>query len=202
MSGGDEIRFVAGVLVGGRSRRMGQPKATLALPGGESLVEHVVNAARQVDRVDEVVLLGRCAGLPEAVGSLKVLEDTEPGGGPMAGLCSLLAHAGTRWGLLLACDLPLLEAGLLVRLCDEARADVDVVAYRRTDGADGWHACCAAYVPRLLDAALEQVTRGRRSLHALLDSARVAGIEPSPEEQRGLRNLNTPEDYARLARGE
>lgn len=201
MRSADSISAVAGILVGGRSTRMGRPKATLALPDGRTMIEQVVDAARRAGEwIHEVVLLGRCDDLPASLGGLRTLPDAVPAGGPLGGLCSLLEWAGGRLGLLLACDMPRLEASLLERLRAAAGPDWDAVAFRRTDRPDTWHACCALYHPRLLPAAGRELRQGRGSLQNLLAGARVAGLEPEGREQELLMNLNTPEAYDRFLR--
>ena len=192
---------VAGILVGGKSLRMGRTKATLPLADGRMLVERIASVAREAGAwVKEIVILGRCDQLPESLASLPVLADPVPEAGPLSGLCALLEYAGPRWGLLLACDMPLIEPLLLERLHPSLDPQHDAVAFRRGD-QDGWHACCAMYHPRLLPSALEELNRGRRSLHGLLASARVATLEPAQGEQQMLMNLNTPQDYDRLLQG-
>jgi hypothetical protein len=61
----ETIPCVAGVLAGGHSRRMGQPKALLALPDGRHLIEHVIGVASEVTR--DVVILGRSIVLPASL---------------------------------------------------------------------------------------------------------------------------------------
>lgn len=193
------IRCVAGVLVGGRSTRMGRPKATLPLPRGKTMVEHVVEAALQAgDWIDEVVILGSCGPLPSSLAGLRSIPDSEAAAGPLSGLCSLLGYAGDRWGLLLACDMPLLHPSLLEPLRTAALSDCDAAAFRRGDRPDTWHACCAMYHPRVLPLAVKELREGRRSLQNLLAGLRVNTLDPSLEEQEMLVNLNTPEDYNRL----
>lgn len=193
--------FVAGILVGGQSLRMGRPKATLPLADGRTLIEHVVDAVRRARAgVGEIVLLGQGVSLPASLADLRVLADVEFRAGPLGGLCSLLAHAGDRWGLLLACDLPLVRPVLLERLFAAVDPAHDAVAFRRPDRPDSWHACCALYHPRLLPAALQELHEGRRRLQRLLAEARLCGLDPAPEEQRMLLNLNTRQDYDHLLR--
>ena len=199
MKRADDVRCVAGILVGGRSARMGRPKATLPLPDGRWLVEHVAGVTRQTGRwIDEIVIVGQCEGLPASLADARRLADAEPGAGPLAGLCSLLEYAGLRWSLLLACDMPLLEPKLLERLCTAASPKYDAVAFRLTDQPKSWHACCALYHPRLLPVAVQELRQSSRSLQNLLATARVAALDPVSGEQRMLMNLNTPEDYDRL----
>ena len=54
-----EVVCVAGVLIGGRSLRMGRPKALLPHAEGGTMVEHAVRVARRV--AVEVFLLGMLA---------------------------------------------------------------------------------------------------------------------------------------------
>ncbi len=195
------IRCVAGILVGGRSTRMGRPKTALPLADGRTLVEHVAEVASRTGRwIEEVVILGQGPPLPESLAVLPILADVKPGAGPLAGLCALLRHAGQRWCLLLACDMPLLEPSLLERLAAAVTPDCDAVAYRRADRPGSWHACCALYHPRLLPASLVELKQGKGSLQKLLASTRLIAIDPDPGDQRMLVNLNTPEDYERLSR--
>jgi molybdopterin-guanine dinucleotide biosynthesis protein A len=194
-----DVRCVAGILVGGRSIRMGRPKSTLPLPNGRVLVEHVAGVARKTGRwIEEVVILGDGVPAPASLTHLTVLPDTEPDAGPLAGLLSLLRHSGERWALLLACDMPLVTPLLLEHLCTAARPDRDAVAFRRPDRPNTWHACCALYHPRLLPAALSELIHGSRRLQHLLAKAHTLELEPTPAEQQMLMNLNTPQDYDRL----
>jgi molybdopterin-guanine dinucleotide biosynthesis protein A len=178
---------------------MGRPKGALPLPDGRVLVEHVAGVARRTGRwIDELVILGSCEELPAALAGVRVLADATPDAGPLAGLSSLLEYAGERWGLLLACDLPLLDPILLEHLCTAVRPECDAVAFRRTDRPNTWHACCALYHSRLLPVAIQELRHGSRSLQNLLATVRALGLDPVPAEQQMLMNLNTPQDYDRL----
>ncbi|HMQ16415.1 MAG TPA: NTP transferase domain-containing protein [Phycisphaerae bacterium] len=214
---------IAGVLVGGAGRRMGRPKALLPHPAGGTFVEHVVAVLSPL--VSEVVLLGRPSaappqGPPRVWPGVPRVPDEPGGGGPLAGLCSLLRRAGDRWALLLACDLPLLGPETLAALLAATRTDVDAVAFVRNAATEAvsspavggrardagappsstptYHACCAAYHPRVL-AEAEAELRGGAALQALLRRARLGALEPDARIERQLTNVNTPEQVAELA---
>ncbi len=210
------VGCVAGVLVGGSSRRMGEPKALLKLPGGQAMVEFAVGVAQTLGpHVQEAVILGSIDALPPSLSALRVLPDTVPDAGPLAGLCALLDHAGDTeprarqsriaaaradsapWALLLSCDMPLLKPQVLLRLLGEARAGLDVVAYVKSDQPRTYHACCALYHPRVLRAANDELTRGKRSLQRLLAEVRIAALRPTAEEDEQLTNVNTPAEHER-----
>jgi len=184
---------VVGVLIGGRSRRMGRPKALLPHAEDGTLVEHVVRVAQAV--ADDVFLLGDFEELPAALVNLSRLPDARDDLGPLAGLCSLLQAAEDRWALLLACDMPNVSATLPARLLSHATDAVDAVAFARDNRSGLYHSCCALYHPRLLPAALDELERGGRSLQALLGRSRVAAIHPNHEDRVMLTNVNTPADY-------
>lgn len=180
--------IVAGVLIGGQSRRMGSPKALLP-HGAGTLIEHVVSVAGKA--AEEVVLLGGTANLPESLVGYQRIADDVPGQGPLGGLCTLLRYAGDRWALLLACDMPGISAEAIQPLVDAAHAEMDAVAYR---DESAWHPCCALYHPRLLALAQEELY-GARSLHALLRQVRTAAAVPSVEMERALTNVNSREEW-------
>jgi molybdopterin-guanine dinucleotide biosynthesis protein A len=155
-----------------------------------------VSIARTV--VDEVVLVGnREVSTRESAGTLRLAD--EPGfAGPLAGLVSLLAHAGDRWALLIACDMPLIEPELLHRLLHACDVAVDAAAFRITAKNGEQIPCCAAFHPRVADAVRLELRRSA-SLHALLSSVRCRLLEPSDWEAHCLRSFNTPAEYAGLA---
>lgn len=188
-----------GVLAGGRSTRMGRDKATLPRPGGGTFLEHVVRVARSV--AADIVLLGSPARVPESLRSLRALADAQPQRGPVAGLCSALAAAESRWVLLLSCDLPLLTPGTLERLLARRARDADAVAFTHDADPTLFHACCALYHPRLLPAARGELLGEHASLQGVLRGARVAALAPDAAERRSLLNVNSPEELAALAAG-
>lgn len=184
---------MAGILAGGRSTRMGCPKALLKRNDGTTLIEHTASVAGQV--ADEVVLCGSPpAELPSSLQSIRVLPDPIAGGGPLAGLCALLEHAGERWVLLIACDMPLLGVEVLQRLQAEARPDVDAVCFERLERPGNYHACCALYHPRLHSAALAELMAGRGSMQRFLSGVRKVALQPIALYGRQLMNVNTPAD--------
>ncbi len=197
---------VAGILAGGKSTRMGRSKALIDLPTGGTMIEHVVEVARQV--TDELVVLGREIRIPASLEELTVLEDEIPDGGPLAGLCSLLKYADQGWGLLLACDMPYIESAVIRRLLAQADSNTDAVVFERSASSGGYHACCGLYHSRIARApvgnraqlapALEVLFNGDASLNSLLKRIRVKVLRPTPEESRQLCNINTPEDLAKM----
>jgi molybdopterin-guanine dinucleotide biosynthesis protein A len=175
---------------------MGRDKAELVV-AGERLADR---AARVLQTVcDPVLEIGPGRSALECVG------DDESGAatvraGPLAALVTGAGALRTRGYegavLLLAVDLPFVDARLLELLVDHP-ADDSVVPV-----AGGMRqSCCARYAPAALTAATELVEQGERAMHALLSAVPVVEItEPewravAPAE--ALADLDTPEDLAR-----
>lgn len=185
------------VLAGGASRRMGRDKARLELDG----VNLAQGALVKLAAVCDTVLLAD-GGRGSAPGWTSIADG--PGRGPAAGLLAAAERHPESSLLVLACDLPLVPAGLLSRLAAPGRAvpaAALVPRWRR-----GIEPLCARYSPAALERLAARVATGNFALHrwlATLDVHYLEGAELAgygrPEES--FFNLNRPEDLERLVSG-
>lgn len=187
------------LLMGGASRRMGQPKHQLILEG-ETLLIRALCRLRSV--AGRVFLLGP----PERVRGLDVvaLPDELPGAGPLGAIYTGLLHTRTEFNLFFSCDVPFMEARFLrylVRQALDSQADVALAATPR----HGFQPLCAVYRRRALPAVRRSLMAGRRKVASFFPTVQ-ARVLPWPELARaGFRpsifdNLNTPADYERALR--
>jgi molybdopterin-guanine dinucleotide biosynthesis protein A len=95
------------VLAGGRSSRMGQDKALLALRG-VPLVQRAVAKLHRLTR--QVFILGR---RPELASFAPLVPDLRESCGPLGGMEAALSHTPCDWSLILPVDMPFLPAALL-----------------------------------------------------------------------------------------
>jgi molybdopterin-guanine dinucleotide biosynthesis protein A len=103
------------VLAGGRSSRMGEDKALVRL-GGQPLVVHALAILRGTG------LTASLAGGSSALAAFApLIPDSQPGQGPLAGICAALASTSARLAVFLPIDLPLLPVSLIAVLIDHAR---------------------------------------------------------------------------------
>ncbi len=174
---------VGGIFVGGGSTRMGRPKGLLAGPDGRTLVARASAVLAEVGA--EVVLVGRRAEYESL--DMVVLDDAVEDGGPLAGLVSLLEHAGGRRALVLACDMPFVTSDDLRALL---RAEGAIAAPRRDDR---WEGLCAAYAPTVLAAARRRLEEGRRSMQGLLREIGATEVALDPAH---LVDWDSPEDMS------
>jgi molybdenum cofactor guanylyltransferase len=158
---------ILGVLVGGRSIRMGGvPKGLLRDPvSGETLVARAVRIAREAAM--KPVLVGTATAYVNEVTHVEVLHD-EPGcDGPLGGMMSLLRYAGKNRVIVLACDMPFVSLEH-VRALAQCHPDAPCVA-ARSDPTAPWEPFFARYDPTfVLPIATTYVAEGGRSMQQLL----------------------------------
>jgi molybdopterin-guanine dinucleotide biosynthesis protein A len=117
---------LAGILIGGQSRRMGTPKHLLK-HRGRTWLGHVVAAAGQA--TDGVVLLG-AGHVPPAYAGLPRLPDVVDREGPIAGMSAALRWAPRACWVFLACDTPLVTGAALSWLRQQSKPGIWAVQPR------------------------------------------------------------------------
>lgn len=176
------------LLTGGASRRMGRDKSQLDV-GGVGLAARVARVLGQV--AYPVLAVG-----PEAGTGLFSVEDVREG--PLAafaagmGALAVRGHDGP--ALLVACDLPLIEAPLLRFLADSLGAADAVVPV--VQGRD--QPLCACYAPRAASVAARLAGAGSLAMRDLLDA--LDAVKRVPENEwdhiapaRALLDVDTPD---------
>lgn len=184
------------VLCGGRSSRMGRPKAWLPF-GGESMLQRVVRVLREV--VDPVVVVAAPGqDVPPLPPDVQIVRDEVEGKGPLAGLVAGLTALQGRVGAayLSSCDVPFLKPEFVRRVLT-LLGDA-LIAVPKVGGFH--HPLAAAYRTDILAEVRKLLTAGRLRPVFLFGAVPTRVIEP-PELTDvdpafdSLRNLNTPDDY-------
>ncbi len=177
------------VLIGGRSRRMGHPKALIELPSGRRLLDHIVEVMATVS--DEVVLVGS-GPITESARALPRLEDAPGLRGPLAGLVSASLLGGPF--VVAPCDAAALRSEALQWLCEQ-----------RSDAA-------CAVIPHVAGHTQPLIALYEGRAHPILKAHAAQRLAPrwlaerkdvlSPTPPVALAdawlNVNTPEELARL----
>ena len=184
------------VLCGGKSTRMGVPKATLPF-GGETMLQRVVrilgNAVSPI-----VVVAARDQPLPPLPETVIVTRDEREAKGPLegirAGLSALPQSVDAAY--ITSCDVPLLVPAFVSRMI-ELMGDRDI-AVMEVDGFP--HPLSAIYRRAVLPEVESLLAQNRLRPVFLFDAVRTRRVTPDEmvsvdPELRTLRNLNTPEDY-------
>ncbi|MCZ2342876.1 MAG: molybdenum cofactor guanylyltransferase [Bacteroidales bacterium] len=182
------------ILCGGRSTRMGTPKAWLPI-GTETLLARTVRVVAAV--VSPVAVVAAVdQRLPPLPPDILILRDEIADQGPLGGLVSgLAALTGTVDAVFLtACDMPFLTSDC-VRDTVTSHSPTVAITVPEADGR--CHPLAAVYALSLLPSLRERLQSGQLRMMDLLEHAatRVLPVDPQP-----LRNVNTPAEYAALGR--
>ena len=178
------------VLTGGRSTRMRTDKAALRYAGRSQLERAMELIATLVERAYVSVRADQSEDPLRA--RFAQIRDLHDNLGPVAGLLAAQArHPEAAW-LVLACDLPLLDAATLAHLVRCRAPQRVATAYRSShDGLP--EPLCAIWEPGSAAPLAAYVARGRQCPRRFLLAADVQLLdEPNPE---ALDNVNTPEEY-------
>jgi molybdopterin-guanine dinucleotide biosynthesis protein A len=184
------------VLCGGKSTRMGVPKATLPF-GDETMLQRVVRLLGTVVS-PIVVVAAREQSLPALPETVSVTRDEREARGPLEGIRAGLSALpeSTDAAYITSCDVPLLVPAFVQRLI-ELMGDHDI-AVMEIDGFP--HPLSAIYRRTVLAHAESLLAQDRLRPVFLFDAVRTRRVKPEEmmgvdPELRTLRNLNTPDDY-------
>jgi molybdenum cofactor guanylyltransferase len=184
------------VLCGGKSTRMGVPKATLPF-GPETMLQRVVRLLGTVVS-PVVVVAAREQALPELPDEVAVTRDEREQRGPLEGLRAGLKALpnSVDMAYITSCDVPLLEPAFVTRMV-ELLGDHDI-AVMEIDGFP--HPLSAVYRRDTLPHVEALLEKDRLRPVFLFDAVRTRRVRPEEmfsvdPQLRTLRNLNTREDY-------
>jgi len=179
------------VLAGGRSTRMQRDKAAIEYRPGESQLDAAMTLL--APRVSRAFVSVRADQTQESTRSRHArIVDRGDVEGPIAGIRAALAeHPEAAW-LVLACDMPFLDAHTLETLIAGRDPTGDATAYRSShDGLP--EPLCAIYEPRAAVSIAAHVAAGKNCPRKFLINARTRLLDqPHP---RALDNVNTVDEY-------
>ncbi len=186
------------LLAGGRSTRMGRDKASMILLGNGQT--QAANALRLLEGSCVRVFLSLREGQekPEGCGSVEILRDVVSCGGPLAGILTAMRHdPGAAW-LVLACDLPFVDASV-VSLLLAGRDDSPFTGF--ASAVDGLpEPLCAIYEPAALPILEEHVARGHVCPRHIMAEEGARLLELPAAARHALENINAPRDLEMMTR--
>jgi molybdopterin-guanine dinucleotide biosynthesis protein A len=185
------------VLAGGESRRMGRDKAFLAI-NGRPMIERVIGVLRQVTQHIIVV-----TNTPEAYAGCDVEITVDAFGqrGSIVGVYSGLLRSRDEYNIVVACDMPFLNSGLIRYMSGLAAAEYEVVLPKIGEFVEPLH---AVYARALLPVFENHIKNGNKRIRSIFTGRRVryvteeevARFDPG---RRSFVNLNTVKEYEEAA---
>ena len=185
------------VLAGGKSSRMGRPKALL-LFDGEPLIVHIVRALKRMFS-ETVIVAAPDQELPDLPATL--VRDEVAYQGPVGGIYYGLRSASGESCFVTSCDVAFLNAPLISHLISQI-SNHDVVVPYWEERFQPLHAVYRRSVLPLLEGQLE---RGELRPVYLFDKVRTLKISADEirrfdPEGLSFLNMNTPDDYDQALR--
>lgn len=186
------------ILAGGRSRRLGRDKAVEPF-GGQPLIRRVIERVAPLTSEIVVVVADSARGdsLPLDADH-RVALDIFPEGGSLGGIFSGLTAASNQWGLVVACDMPFLNSGLLKHMLAQ-REGWDAVVPQPGSFPEPTHALYSRACLPYMEARLRA---NDLKISGFFDQVRVRylaqeEIETFDPALHSFFNVNSPEDLER-----
>ncbi len=180
------------ILAGGENKRMGVDKAFLEV-AGSPIIEHVLRAFGSI--VHRIIIV---TNSPERylAYEARVVTDRLDQRGPLTGIYSGLSISESEYNIVVACDMPFLNAGLLAYLMELAPG-YDAVVPAFEGRAEPLH---AVYSKGLLPVIEKRIREDDRRLQGIFGRANVRYVTEKEisrfdPERRSFINLNTPQQY-------
>lgn len=184
------------LLAGGQSQRMGRDKGLLELPNGQTLIEYIADQIREV--CGDIFVVSN----NEAYDALPFhrIEDQFTGRGPLAGIHAALQHTTAKQIILLSCDAPYLNAGLLQHLQEKAKHQLQVASTH--EGRQ--HPFPGIYSSAFLAKAETHLKENQLRVMDFLATTNTHFENIVPEHpfhhSNLFQNLNTPDAFERFVR--
>ena len=192
----DDHRTIAAatavILTGGKSSRMGRPKALLPFDG-EPLIVHVVRALKKMF-AETVVVAAPDQELPSLPAVL--VRDEVADQGPVSGIYHGLKAATKEVCFVTSCDAPFLNLHLISQLLAQI-SDYDVVVPYWQERFQPLHAVYRASVVPLLKDQLERGELRPIFLYDKVRTRKIQGDEIRQLDPEGwsFLNMNSPAEY-------
>lgn len=183
------------VLAGGKSSRMGQPKAWLPFHGQPMLARVLERLAPLFE--ERVVVRAPGQDLPEV--EARFVEDEEPGLGPVAGLAAGLGAVTRPLAFVISCDAPFIDPAVVAHLVSRCQPPYAAVVPLWEGRLQPLHAVYRADNAPILRRLLAAGRRRPVDLFAEVPTLEVPEAEIRALDPDGLTfmNTNTPEDWER-----
>jgi len=191
------MKFSAVILAGGKSQRMGSDKAWL-MQDGKPLIARQIELARALG-AEDVFISGRAGTDYESL-ACRVLHDRVADAGPLAGIEAALAAISTPLLLVLAVDMPKMNASPLQTLlvcCTEIRGAIPRFHHQIEPLA-------AIYPKSSLQVARESLDNNHYAARSFAErcvTVNLAALIDLPEQHLVcFENWNSPADISAIER--
>jgi len=178
------------ILAGGKSTRMGRDKGFVKY-NNKPFIQHIIHALQPL--VDEIIIVSNNPDYD--VFKLKRIDDIIKDAGPLAGIYTGLYHSKTEKNLVLSCDIPLINQGVLEQLISQSNEEIDVI---QTESQGKTMPLIALYNKRCTSTCLALLESGERRLRFLINQLKSKTIVLDDTLEKHTANINSQSDLKEL----
>ncbi len=181
------------ILAGGKSSRMGQDKALLTYDN----TSFIQKLCEELDFFEEKYI-ARGSNPDCMQKDWTRVDDIYAERGPIGGIHAVLSTCTAGAMFFASCDMPLLQRGLVEKICGLLEEETDAVIAVSADGRI--HPLCGVYRKSVTALLEQQILSGNHRLMKALEQLQVVYLKLSEQESLLLQNINTQEEYELLLR--
>lgn len=181
-------------LAGGRSKRLGRDKAMISFNGKQSQLEYTLSLLDAFCSRVAISIRRDQHGKRENALGVPFVSDLDVVQGPMSGVMAGLLSAQGWPVLALACDMPMIDASLVLRLLSQRDSKKLASCFIGQDGRP--EPLFAVYEARALEELQELSRKGVFSLRHFLENSDIEMFRCRKPQL--LASVNTLEDLSRV----
>lgn len=193
------VNYSVVIQAGGKSSRMGEDKGLIQF-GKYRLVEYILDQVSGLGAKNFIV-----SNQPQSYFEfgLPVYSDIYPDIGALGGFHTILSYLQTDFAIVLACDMPFINLGLINYMLSLAPEFDIVIPHLLPNGyAEPFR---AVYSKKCLQAVETAIRENKRRVISFFEDVRVRYIDAEEihrfdPNERSLFNVNTPEDLQEAIR--
>ncbi|MDO8671493.1 MAG: molybdenum cofactor guanylyltransferase [Dehalococcoidia bacterium] len=186
------------ILAGGRSKRLGRDKCLVKIGGEQSILRVIERVGQVASEVLVVTAANHPMPVLEGQEKVRVMVDRFPDKGALGGLYTGLEASTSIYSLVVGCDMPFLNVGLLRHLVESCMSS-DVLIPRFDGYCEPLH---AVYSKSCLPAIEKMLGMGNLKILSFFPYVEVkyleeAEIDSFDPRRQSFFNINTEEDVRR-----
>ncbi|MDD3643446.1 MAG: molybdenum cofactor guanylyltransferase [Candidatus Krumholzibacteria bacterium] len=187
------------ILAGGKGKRLNDENKALLRIGERNNLENIIHIAEGI--FEEILLITNRPEKYREFGNIRIHGDIILDVGPLGGMHSALANAGTEAVFFLPCDMPFLRADIIAEEIDEYfRAGCEIIVPRIGELIEPLHSIFSAGLKtRLEDHIRTAETYAIREFFRISD-VHYWDLDDTEENRKTFMNINTHHDLDRARR--
>jgi len=183
--------FSGAILAGGKNKRMNGIAKSFIRIQDTPIIRKTIDILKSI--FEEIIIVTNSPSDYKAYNKdCRIVSDIIKDSGPPGGIHSALSYASRDAVFVVACDMPFLHNGLIVRLLDAAKEDqVDCLIPCSERGPEPLHGVYSkSIIPKLENA----IKKREFCIASILEQVNCKYVKAKKEEQSSFININSPED--------